>query len=116
MAEWLGISGSRDYRHLERVRGYIADLPSSVVLVFGDARGVDAQAKQAAIFYERHWQMLPAHFAYFGKAAGPWRNEAIVRCVDRVVCFWDGASRGTRSVIDLAERYGKPCEVISDDD
>jgi hypothetical protein len=35
------------------------------------------------------------------------RNPDIVADVERVVAFWDGASRGTRHIIELARRADK---------
>jgi len=50
-------------------------------------------------------------WATFGKAAGYIRNRQIVADADRVVAFWDGHSRGTKSTIGIANRQGKPVEV-----
>ena len=31
---------------------------------------------------------------------------------DGVIAFWDGTSKGTRSVIEYAKKTGKPCRII----
>lgn len=116
MAEWVGVTGSRGYRHFHRVTDYITALPKDTVLVFGDATGVDTMALGACCDYGYRYQVLRAEWRSFGKIAGPYRNEAIVRCADRLVAFWDGQSPGTKDCITQARRYGKPVEIIGDDD
>ena len=43
----------------------------------------------------------------YGRAAGPLRNEKMVECADLVVAFWDGRSRGTKSLIKYAQSRNK---------
>ncbi|MBR7070567.1 MAG: hypothetical protein IKI29_00120, partial [Clostridia bacterium] len=38
---------------------------------------------------------------------GPKRNEEMVKQCDLVICFWDGKSKGTKSLIQFAKKYGK---------
>ena len=81
-------------------------------IVSGGAVGVDA----CAAAYARKegltlTEFLPQYQRY-GRAAPLLRNRAIVEYADKVIAFWDGASKGTLSVIRLAEALGKPCEVI----
>lgn len=110
--QWVAIVGSRDYPNLAAVTIEVSTLPVGTVVVTGDARGVDQAAiSQARNMGLEHYSLVPC-WTLLGAKAGPYRNEAIVRMVDRVIAFWDGESRGTKSTIDLAERYGKPVEVI----
>ena len=81
-------------------------------IVSGGAKGVDALA--AAYARENGLtltEFLPEYERY-GRAAPIKRNYKIVDYADRVIAFWDGASRGTLSVIKYAEKTGKPCEVV----
>ena len=40
------------------------------------------------------------------------RNKQIVDYADKVIVFWNGASKGTQSVIEYAQKTGKQCEII----
>ena len=43
----------------------------------------------------------------YGRAAGPVRNKEMVNSADLVIAFWDGKSKGTKSLIKYAEKIGK---------
>ena len=30
---------------------------------------------------------------------------------DYIICFWDGKSKGTKSLLSFAEKYGKPVKI-----
>ena len=53
--------------------------------------------------YEIH--RFPADWDSFGKSAGYIRNEQMAQNADALVAFWDGQSRGTKHMIDLAHKY-----------
>lgn len=109
--EWVAIVGSREYADLESVAAYVKALPAGTTVVSGDGGAVDKLAAKCALERGLTVIEIPALWRSYGKRAGFLRNEAIVRCADRVVAFWDGQSNGTRDTIQHANRYGKPCEV-----
>ena len=81
-------------------------------IVSGGAVGVDRCAAEYAkanglILTE----FLPEYLRY-GRAAPIQRNQQIVDYADKVIAFWDGRSRGTRSVIAYAKKKGKVCVVV----
>lgn len=81
-------------------------------LVSGGARGVDSLA---AAWARRNGIAVVEHFPdyrRYGKAAPHVRNRMVVADADRVVAFWDGKSRGTKSTIEEAKRHGKPVEIV----
>ena len=54
----------------------------------------------------------------FKTAAGPIRNEKMAKYaaeVDRkmLIAFWDGQSKGTGSMIDLAKKHGIEVHVVN---
>lgn len=108
----VAIVGSREGVSRLRVGAYVCSLPKDTIIVSGGARGVD----QAAEFYAKHAGLeiivFPAEWDKYGKRAGFVRNKLIVDAADRIVAFWDGASKGTKHTIDLALKQGKPVEVI----
>ena len=88
-------------------------IPSSCdEIVSGGARGVDTDA--AAFATRKGYKLtefLPEYEKY-GRAAPIVRNKQIVEYADEVIAFWDGASKGTLSVIRYCEKIGKPCRVV----
>jgi len=109
------ISGSRDFKNLSLVREFISSLPRNTTIVHGGARGVDATADAAARAAGLAVEVVPADWTRLGRAAGPIRNRAMVESCHRLVAFWDGSSRGTKSAIDAARAAKKELLVISDD-
>ena len=57
-------------------------------------------------------EKYPANWEKYGKSAGPKRNEEMANKCDYVICFWDGKSKGTKSMIDFAKKYKKPIRII----
>ncbi len=64
-------------------------------------------AKEQGFGLEIH----PADWQKFGKSAGPKRNREMVITADCVIAFWDGKSRGTKSLIEYAKQYEKPIRI-----
>lgn len=55
--------------------------------------------------------LFPADWNGEGKAAGPNRNRRMAVQGDFLVAFWDGASKGTKSMIDEARKEGIPTYI-----
>lgn len=89
-------------------------LPETVTeIVSGGARGVDRSARQYAVAHGIKLTEFLPEYARYGRAAPIKRNLAIVEYADTVIAFWDGQSRGTKSVIDYCQRHGVPIQVIT---
>ncbi len=78
-----------------------------LVVVHGGARGADRIAAEEAgrlgIATEAH----PADWERYGKPAGHVRNEEMAQAgALKVEAFWDGKSRGTWGMIEVAKRHG----------
>ena len=106
----LAIVGSRGLT-VEDLTPY---LPSEVTeIVSGGARGID----QCAARYAREQGLILTEFKpdyrRYGRGAPLKRNEEIVAYADFVPIFWDGASHGTRFVIEACQRLEKPHRVIT---
>lgn len=57
-------------------------------------------------------KQFPADWDTFGKGAGYIRNKEMAGYADTCVCFWDGKSKGTKHMIDLAKKNGLPLRII----
>ena len=105
----IAVIGSRGITAIDYAR--IGARPGDT-LVSGGARGVDSLA---AAWARRNGIAVVEHFPdyrHYGKAAPHVRNRMVVADADRVVAFWDGKSRGTKSTIEEAKRHGKPVEIV----
>jgi hypothetical protein len=47
-----------------------------------------------------------------GKSAGYIRNDEMAQYADMLIAFWDGTSKGTKHMIDLANKRGIKVVVI----
>lgn len=74
-------------------------------IVSGMARGVDTVAVEYAHLNGIHVTGMPADWDKEGKAAGYKRNERMAIYADALVAVWDGYSRGTWHMIDLAMKH-----------
>ena len=111
----MAIVGSRDFRRLDKVRQFVADLSLDTTIVSGYARGVDRTAEDAARLRGMRVISIPPQWNTYGKQAGFVRNREIVAHADELVAFWDGKSKGTAHSINLAQRKGIPVLVIDEE-
>lgn len=81
-------------------------------VLHGGSGGVDHAAQKWAHARGIKATMYPAHWHEHGKAAGPIRNRQMASAGDVLIAFWDGASRGTLSMITEMVRAGKPVYVM----
>lgn len=113
----LIIAGSRDfddYNLLCNTLDYFSLTPTEVVC--GKARGADALGEQWAIENNIPVTYFPADWENLGKRAGYVRNSEMGKYGDCLIAFWDQKSRGTKHMIDIMEKLGKPYAVIGYDE
>lgn len=105
----IGVVGSRDL-FIDEMYKYI---PSSCEkIISGGAIGIDeCAAKYAKKQGIKLVEILPDYKKY-GKAAPVLRNKTIADESDIVIAFWDGHSKGTRSIIDYCKKTNKICTVV----
>jgi predicted Rossmann fold nucleotide-binding protein DprA/Smf involved in DNA uptake len=110
----VAIVGSRHFRDLSRVEGYVGALPAGTRLVTGSASGVDAAATRAARERALSVQVVPASFEEArDQQAAAARNQRLVDQCDVLVAFWDGQSEGTRATIERALDSGREVHVFT---
>ena len=86
--------------------------PDDTVIISGHCSGVDMMGERFAAEKSYKIMIFEADWKRYGRAAGPIRNKLMVKNADMVIAFWDGHSRGTKSLIGLTEKMGKPIEII----
>ena len=111
------IAGSRtfsDYKLLATTCDHMLQNQEDVEIVSGkEPKGAD---KLGELYAEEHGynveEFIP-FWAQFGDAAGPIRNKAMAEYADALICFWDGQSKGSLNMIQVARNAGimvKVCE------
>lgn len=81
-------------------------------IVSGGAKGIDKCAEIFAVERRLKLTVFLPDYQRYGRGAPIVRNKQIVDYADFVLAFWDGISRGTKSVIDYCKKSGKECRVI----
>ena len=114
----LIVSGSRTITDRDWVRRKLDKLTANlkeVVVIVGDARGVDAIAYDWAL--DHGWTVRKHHADWdkHKKAAGPIRNGEMVEDAGPkgvLIAIWDGKSPGTKNCIDRARKAGLKVRVV----
>lgn len=112
------IAGSRTFNDYELLKRKMDELLANVkwmkiVVVSGAARGADQLGEQYAKERGYGIDSHPANWDLYGKSAGYIRNAEMAANADALVAFWDGKSRGTKHMIDLAEKRRIHVRVIN---
>lgn len=76
------------------------------LVISGDAYGVDRLGERWAETQGIACVRMPADWATFGRSAGYRRNVAMAKDADALVAVWDGISKGTKHMIDIATVRG----------
>lgn len=90
---------------------------SDLTVVSGKVRGADTLGEKWAEEHGVSVAEFPADWNKHGKAAGYIRNKnmadyAVEEGKGLLVAFWDGESRGTKSMIELAKKIGLDVRVV----
>ncbi len=80
-------------------------------IVSGGARGVDASAREYALRHNLKLTEYLPEYGKYGRAAPLKRNITIIENTDLVIAFWDGASHGTKYVIENCKKRKIPIEI-----
>jgi hypothetical protein len=103
------IAGSRnfnDYNLLKTSCDNLLTQFTNIEIVSGTARGADKLGERYAREKGYDIKQFPANWDKFGKSAGYIRNDEMAQYSDMLIAFWDGTSKGTKHMIDLANKRG----------
>lgn len=108
------IAGSRTFNNYELLKQkldfYIGE-HKEIEIISGTARGADRLGERYAFERGLTLHRFPADWSK-GKSAGYLRNEEMAKYGTHAVIFWDGISRGTKHMIDLAKEYKLNYRVV----
>jgi hypothetical protein len=98
------IAGSRGISKFSTVeRCIIASGFHITEVVSGTARGVDQLGEEWASCYQIPIKRFPADWNKYGKSAGYKRNVQMAEYANALIAIWDGESKGTKHMIDIAK-------------
>lgn len=101
------IAGTRDgcqYGHLVEALKKCGWVPTTVIS--GCARGADSIGEAWAIKHQVPVEKFPADWERFGQRAGYLRNLQMACRAQALIALWDGKSKGTEHMIDIALEKG----------
>ena len=109
------IAGSRnfnDYNLLKTSCDNLLTKFTNIEIVSGTARGADKLGERYAREKGYDIKEFPANWS-LGKSAGYIRNDEMAQYSDMLIAFWDGTSKGTKHMIDLANKRGIKVEIVN---
>lgn len=122
------IAGSRDFNDFPKLMNSCIAILSDITnknenldkirIVSGAARGADRLGEQYAKVAGYEVSRFPADWEGLGKRAGYVRNVEMAKYAMAdgsygvLIAFWDGKSKGTKHMIDLAEKNGLEVYIV----
>ena len=117
MAKKVVIGGCRDYADYVFFKSRIDEIlkgeKDEIIIISGHCSGIDLMGERYAEENGFKVEIFLPEWEKYGRAAGPIRNKKMVERADLVIAFWDGISKGTKSLIKYAQISKK--EVIKID-
>ena len=124
------IAGGRDFKDydvlkqscikiLKELHNESAFFKQSLEIVSGTASGADKFGEVFAETYKLKLSRFPAKWDVHGKSAGYIRNKEMAEYASQddilgvLIAFWDGKSKGTKLMIDLAKKYNLRVFVVN---
>ena len=120
------IAGSRNFSDYELLKKSVIEiitkktmLPDLTRIISGGARGADTLGERFANEMGLEISRFIPDWDGLGKRAGYVRNAEMAKFAveddndGMLIAFWDGQSRGTKHMIDLANKYGLEVHVVN---
>lgn len=109
------IAGGRDFNDYELLKlncdSMLRKL-TDITIVSGAAKGADSLGERYA--NEKGYKLIrkPADWDTHGKSAGYRRNEEMAEISQGLIAFWDGKSKGTGHMINIAKDKGLQIKIV----
>lgn len=113
------VCGSRNWTNIKRIEDNLSEIQPDdepITIIHGGARGADSICHAVATKQKYDIIRFFPNWDLYGKAAGMIRNKQMLveGKPDLVLAFWDGVSRGTKNMIELAQKAGVPVKIIKE--
>lgn len=109
------IAGGRnfdDFNKLRQVCDEFLQDQNNIEIVSGAYKGADLLGERFAAERNYPIKQFPADWRRYGKSAGLKRNTEMAAYADALIAFWDGESKGTKHMIELATQAGLKVNVF----
>jgi hypothetical protein len=110
----LVIAGSRTIVNIQHLYNAILTLDLGDIvrnevteIISGGANGADKLGEILATKLNKTLTIMPAEWDKYGKGAGYRRNEDMAKLGDSVLVLYDGVSKGSKHMIELAKKHNK---------
>lgn len=108
------VAGSRQLSNYMLVEHACSMLSKPMTMeICGCCRGPDMLGAYYANQRNIPVRRYPAQWQTYGKQAGFKRNEQMAEDAEALVAIWDGVSRGTKHMIDIARKRGLEVIVLN---
>ncbi len=114
------IAGGRDMndyalveQEADKLLGNMVARGEQIVIISGNARGADRMGELYAEARGYECRTYPADWDAHGKSAGYKRNQLMAENADALIAFYDGKSKGTGHMINIAKTKGLPTRIVS---
>ena len=115
------VAGSRDFHDYELLKKTLEDYvgyDKKITIISGCANGADILGEKYAKEYGIKCIKIPAIWHIYGKSAGYRRNKqmamyAIHDAYGVLFAFWNGKSKGTNHMINIAKKYNLEIHIIN---
>lgn len=113
------IAGGRDFNDYDFLKKeasiFISEIDNGdhIEIVSGGAKGVDLLGEKFAEEKNLELIVFAADWKKFGRAAGPKRNAQMAKYATHLLSFWNGESKGTKSMLTLAKKENLKVKIIS---
>jgi hypothetical protein len=109
------IAGSRGITDIKIVERIVRESGFDISLVVsGGANGVDKLGERWAQLNKVPFTVYPAQWDLYGKSAGYKRNVLMAENADALIAIWDGRSKGTSHMINIANEFKLEVFVYSE--
>ena len=99
------IAGSRNITDINELISAINKIDWKIsTIISGTARGVDRLGEFYADLNDVPVERYPAKWDIYGKMAGHIRNIEMANKAEALIALWDGKSKGTKQMVDVAKK------------
>lgn len=112
------IAGGRDFNDYELLKQKLNNIISNlnkndITIISGLAKGADSLGLKYAEENNIKTIKCPANWDKYGKSAGYKRNEDMANIANALIAFWDGKSKGTKHMIEIAKKRDIKIRIIN---
>lgn len=110
----LIVAGSRefsDYLLLKTILDKVIKGRKDICIISGACKGPDLMGEKYARDNGLDVKIFLPDWS-ISRKAGPIRNKAMAEVAHKCICFYDGVSRGTKSMMNICKEKSIPCMVV----